>query len=100
MTTDNCVLKIVNRVRHVIGPIHHLSLKTGALPGRTFPDPREHIKVIFVHPELPRSGLTRPRVLARSIEHGPGEVKPRGLIWPGSSGPTERLCLEPGQQAQ
>ena len=100
MTTDNCVLKIVNRVGHVIGPIHHLSLEAGSLSGRTFPDPGEHIEVIFVHPELRRTGPTRPRVLARSIQHRPGEVEPRGLIWPGSSGPTERLCLEPGQQAQ
>jgi hypothetical protein len=110
------VLQVVHRVRHVVGPVHDLSLQAGAPLRRSVTDPAEHLTVVGVVTELlgtlrsllPGQARRRelrgrspglaghptraggPGVFDRRVQRGARKVQAR----PGDLG------LQPGQQPQ
>jgi hypothetical protein len=84
------VFHVVDRVGHVVGPVHDLRFQA-SLPVRgAGPDPGEDLGVLGVDAELGAGGRAEPGVLQGRVEGGPGEVQPGAFD----------LGLEPGQQAQ
>ena len=89
------VLGVVNRVGHVVGPVHHLLLEAGPLARGTSAEPVEDPCIVGVAAELAQAGLAGPGVLARGIKRCPREVQPGAR--PGLVGD---FCLEPREHAQ
>ena len=104
------ILEIVDRIRHVVGPVHHLLLEAGALSWRTFAQPVEDLCVVGVVTELVRlateirsasvvdsGGVAAwPGVLARGIERGAREIEPDTA----TRGGVNDLRLEPRHHAK
>src|SRR5690606_2552799 len=79
------VLHVVDRVRHVVRPVHDLRLEAGAGAGGLLAEPLEHRAVVVVDAELHGGrvggvGAARPGVLGGRVEGGPGEVEADGAV--------------------
>src|SRR6516165_8225574 len=83
------VLQIVYRVRHVVGPVHDLSLQAGAAGRGAGTNPLEYRDVGFVRAVLTRARADG-RVFERRVQGGAGEVEARA----------GDLRLEAGEEAE
>ena len=92
------VLDVVDRVGHVVGPVHDVGFETSHARFDARPEPVVDRHVGRIHAELPGGpdGLAAgPRVLRRRVEAGPGEVETGG-----TAVRVGALGLEPGEDAQ
>ena len=91
----DAVLDVVHRVRHVVGPVHHLRLQAPLRRLGAGAQPGEDRRVVGVHAVLAAPLLPVPRIFRAGVERGAGEVEARGR----AAGP-DHLGLQPGQYPQ
>jgi hypothetical protein len=85
----------VHRIRHIVGPIHHLGLEAGAELRRSVPHPVGRRHVVAVETELVALWTPLPRVLGDSVQACTGQIQ--------TSGKTLRIKdfgLKPGQDTE
>ncbi len=92
----HAVLDVVHGVRDVVGPVHDLRLETAPLcrDRRRAASSNAAASTVVVA-VLRHTVAARPRVLARGIERGAGQVEPGRF-----AGVVDDLRLEPGEHPQ
>ena len=90
---DHAVLHIVDRVGHIVGPVHDLRLQAGVAQRCAGAHPVREILIIGIETELATMLAALPRILGDGIQSGTRQIQPDAA----KSLPIKHFRLESGQ---